>query len=229
MPQAIFSNGSIGKWAFLISFSFFLPLPGSQGEETSGPAASRSRQRPLPHRLQPAAAAPQPLAQQLHAAVPQVFVPSQVQLFQGGVYAENGGQSPAAGACELTLVKPAREVRRGATGLGTAAPPHGHTDQALAEIATTGDVHKAGWSSRTASREPENSPSPRAASRGGTWSSSPCSKETRPGWLGFPCFPVSPGREERHTLMSLIYSLIFPRLDKAGGWVTASPPFAVFP
>lgn len=173
--------------------------------------------RPLPQRLQLAGALSQPLAQQLHAAVPQVFVPSQVQLRQGGVCAENGGQSPAAGACELTPIQPAREMRRGAPGLGTAALPRGHTNQPLADTATTDDVHKPGWSSRLASWEQEKSPSCPAASRGGTWSSSPCRQETQPGWLGFACFPVSPGREERCTLTSLIYSPIFPRLDKAGG------------
>lgn len=155
-----------GPFSFL--FSFFLPLPGSQREETNGPAASWSSQCPLPHYLQLAGAASQPLTQQLHATVPQVFIPSQVQLRQGGIYAENGGQSRAAGTCELTPIKPAREMQRGATGLGTAALLHGHTNQPLAEIATTDDIHQLDWSSRMASQEQDSSPSHRVVSRGGT-------------------------------------------------------------
>lgn len=116
--------------------------------------------------------------------------------------------------------------RRGEEPRGSAqAPLQGHSDQPLAEVATADGAHKPTWSPWVASQETEKG----LSRRGGTWSPSPGSEETRPAWLGFVCFPLSPGRGERRTLMSLICSLIFPRLDKAGGWATAFPPLAVFP
>lgn len=63
---------------------------------------------PLPQRLQPAGAVPEPLAQQLHAGVTQPLAEGQIQLLQAGAGGQRGGQVLAAGAGEAGVPQPAR-------------------------------------------------------------------------------------------------------------------------